>query len=210
MPTFAQQVQRVGLLPAISYTQKTNELWQVNFKAESRLQMYEEENQIKTDQSFGYLLSDASALISRKIGLQNMLSGGYLLRLESQRNAHRFIQQYIIIKNYSHFRMAHRVVSDQTLRENQWTFRARYRITGEWPLQGHSLDINEWYLKINHEYLHILSDNTYGLETRVVPLLGYVFKNREKLETGIDYRQSLLPRSNERTFWVSVTYYMNH
>lgn len=166
---FAQQTVQVGLLPAISFTKKTNELWQYNIKLESRQWLLQQENNKASDFRFEYVLTDLSLLVSRKIRLQNTLSAGYLHRREIDRSGHRFIQQYLILKKYDRFRVAHRVVTDQTLEEREWTFRARYRITGEWALQGNVIDKQEWYLKINHEYLNAFTSGKYNLEMRIVP-----------------------------------------
>jgi hypothetical protein len=206
--TNAQKIRTGGLLPAFSYTKKHNDLWRSNFKWESRQLFYNELDDQKTERSFEYVLSDFSYIISRKIGLQNTLSAGYLFRLEENRNAHRFIQQFTIVKNYERLRTAHRFVADQTLREENWTYRGRYRITVEWPLQGHTLDNKEWYLKVNNEYLNAFSNQQYELEMRFVPLLGYVFSNNQKIEMGLDYRQAFFSQINRKNLWLAFTYYV--
>lgn len=206
--TKAQDIRTGGLLPAFSYTKKHNDLWRSNFKWESRQLLYNDIEDQKTERSFEYVLSDFSFIISRKIRLQNTLSAGYLFRLEENRNAHRFIQQFTVVKNYERLRTAHRFVADQTLREENWTYRGRYRITVEWPLQGHTLDRNEWYLKVNNEYLNAISNQEYELEMRFIPLLGYLFSNDQKIEFGPDYRQSFFSPIDRRNLWLALTYYV--
>ena len=97
---------------------------------------------------------------------------------------------------------------DQTLREENWTYRGRYRITIEWPLQGHVLDRKEWYLKVNNEYLNAFSNQDYELEMRFIPLLGYLFANNQKIEMGIDYRQSFFSPIDRKNLWLAFTYYI--
>lgn len=47
-----------------------------------------------SDFKYGYLLTDYSAMVSRKIGLNNTLAGGYLVRVEDDAVEHRLIQQF--------------------------------------------------------------------------------------------------------------------
>ena len=75
--------------------------------------------------------------------------------LSEDETTHRFIQQYTIPRKLSGWRFAQRFASDQTITENSETeIRLRYRLTGEFPLNGQTVDTNELYVKINHEYVN--------------------------------------------------------
>lgn len=102
--------------------------------------------------------------------------------------------------------MAHRFALDQTESQNAPTkFRIRYRATLELPLSGTSIDPKEWYLKINNEYLNSFQNKEQSLEMRVVPLVGYKFSEKSKLETGVDYRRNdFLSDDPHPTYWVSL------
>jgi len=138
-----------------------------------------------------YLLTDLSLLVSRKVGLMHVISGGYLIRIREGELIHRSILQYVRIGRLGSLRDAHRLVADQTYAEAEKVLlRFRYRISLEIPMSGEELDRNEFYIKMNHEYLNAFQDGQYDLEIRMVPVAGYNFSDLNKMEMGVDYRLS--------------------
>jgi hypothetical protein len=157
-----------------------------------------------------FLLTDFALSVSRKTGLKNALAGGYLVRLREGQVFHRFIQQYTMVKRYETFRMANRLSSDQTFSSDEpWELRLRYRITAEIPLNGQSIDPGEFYLKLNNEYLNSWQEKEPDLEVRLVPLAGFVFRDNNKLEFGLDYRlSSFIDGSSRNSFWLNIGWYV--
>lgn len=208
---WAQSKYQVGLLPGLNINQKINKNWRLNYKAESRISGVEGRFSEPDKADAQYLLTDLSALASRKLGLNNTLAAGYLIRLEKNSVSHRAIQQYTLVTSYNAFRLAQRFSTDQTFSKNEATeFRLRYRLSFDIPLNGLEVDDREFYLKINNEYLNSLQEGTYGLEIRVVPALGYAFNDTNKMELGIDYRLSdFLNGPLENNFWVPLTWYLS-
>ena len=206
----AQGTYRAGVLPSVNFNYKLANQWSVNFKVESRQLFKTGTFEAEYNTNYRYVLTDYSLLAAKKIGLNSRLSGGYLLRYRDNEIIHRFIQQYTTVQRLTGYRLAHRLAMDQTFQSNEpIEFRLRYRLTGEFPLNGESADPREFYVKVNSEYLNALEDATYDLEVRLVPLLGYTFTPRHKLEIGLDYRiNNFVTGSGSHSFWTSINWYI--
>lgn len=199
-----------GLLPSININKRISEGWSQNFKVESRQVLIEGLFREKSEFDYHYVLTDFTAITSKKVGLNNAISAGYTLRLVDGEIVHRLIQQFTLTKRYTSMRLAHRFSTDQTFEPNtSMEFRVRYRLTTEFPLNGQSVDPKEFYVKINHEYLNQFQAKDYDLEVRLVPLLGYSFNDDNKLEGGLDYRlSSFLNDSSSSRFWLSINWFI--
>lgn len=208
---WAQGTYQAGLLPGLNINQKLDKNWRLNYKVESRLSGAEGRFSEPLKVEPMHVLTDVAALVSSKVGLNNTLAAGYLIRLEKNSVSHRTIQQYTVVRSYHAFRLAHRFSTDQTFSKAEAAeFRLRYRLSFDIPLNGQEVDDREFYLKINNEYLNALQGGTYGLEIRMVPSLGYAFNDANKVELGVDYRFSdFLSGPAENTFWLPITWYIS-
>jgi hypothetical protein len=185
----AQKQTEVGLLPSINYNQKLKKGWDINFKFESRHFVFEKNAFQKSDFAYTYNLSDFSFLVGKKTGLNSKLVIGALSRIETDSKTYRTIQQFIFKSKISSFSVAHRLATDQTFSADQFPeYRLRYRLNAEVPLSGQQVDVKEFYFKFNSEVLHSLQNNTYDLEFRAVPNIGYVTNKPQKIEFGLDNR----------------------
>jgi len=209
-PLPAQQLYLVGALPEVNVNMGLPRNYSLNFNVESRQLFATGEFGGNSTREYNYALTDLSLLVARKVGLNNKLAGGYLARIVDGRIIHRTIQQFSLISLFRGIRLGHRFVADQTFaRDLPTEVRLRYRITGEFPLSGESVDPGEFYIKVNHEYLNIFEDNSYNLELRLVPLMGYAFSDNNKLEYGLDYRLSrILDKFPAHRFWLSISWYV--
>jgi hypothetical protein len=212
----AQSFYRVGTMPAVNINYGINKGWALHLKTESRLLF--QSGQFGQDplRGFNYLLSDISLIVSKKTGLNTNLAGGYLVRILENQAIHRTIQQFSIVRQYNSFRLAHRFSADQSFNLNPnrefgfkyVEYRLRYRISAEFPLNGQSVDPREFYLKINNEYLYGWQNSDNDIEIRIVPLLGYNFVDKSKLEFGLDYRlDSFLNDALRNSFWLSMNWF---
>lgn len=208
MPCHSQENFQFGALPAFNLSYKINSNWRVISKVESRQQF--KGGSSLSDSNYQYLLTDFAAIISRRSGLQNRIAAGYLIRFRNSDVIHRSIQQFTLVSNVEAFRLAHRFSSDQTFSRNSSVeFRLRYRLTTEFPLSGENVDKNEFYLKINNEYLSAIQSGDHDLEIRLIPLLGYLFTDSNKLEMGLDYRLDGFLNDEARSrYWISVNWYL--
>lgn len=157
---------------------------------------------------YRYILSDFSSLISVKIRTGQTVNLGYLIRFRDSKIYHRTIQQYNFIQNANARRIGHRVALDQTFADRELPeFRIRYRVVFEIPLSGDKVDPTEFYLKMGNEYILAFQEESSDPEIRLIPLLGYEFSRKNKLEAGLDYRLSGLSRSEEKQhrLWLSLT-----
>jgi hypothetical protein len=207
---FAQGFFELGILPAVNFNKKFKNDWSLNSRIESRMLLQSGVIRGSVDKSFNYVLTDFSLIAAKKVGLNSRVAAGYLIRFEEGYIHHRFIQQYTIVQGFAGFRLAHRFVSDQTFSSIAAPeFRLRYRITAELPLNGESVDPGEFYVKINNEYLNSFQARVFDLEIRIVPLLGYDFTDKLRLETGLDYRvDSFLEKKTSHTYWMTVNFFM--
>lgn len=206
----AQNSVFIGALPALNINYKLSNKWSLNSKIETRQQLYKQSELGWVDRQNKYLLSDASLLIAKKMGFNTRVALGYLLRIEDNDFAHRFIQQIILLRRYSSFRLAHRFLCDQTFSSNEKTqVRLRYRNTIELPFNGKLLDEGEFYLKSGNELIISYQDKTYDLELRLIPLIGYNFFEFMKLESGIDYRiNSFINGSSKNNVWFNFNLFI--
>lgn len=206
----AQSTYRFGTLPSINFNKGLPNEWSVNFKAESRQSLVSGTFKGESVSDFDYLLTELSLLTSKKVGLNNKLAGGYLASLREGRTIHKLVQQFTVVRRYSNFRLGHRFASDQAFeKDSPVEIRLRYRVTGEFPLNGEAVDVREFYLKINNEYLNAFQDSEYDLELRLSPVFGYVFSDSNKFEFGAEYRvNSFLTGTARNNFWINLGWYL--
>lgn len=199
-----------GCLPAVNLNVKLKYDWTLNGKIESRQLFKSGDFGGENSTNYDYVLTDFSLLAAKKMALNARLSAGYLMRFEEGFITSRFIQQYTAVQLKNGYRFAHRFVSDQTFTPHEkMEFRLRYRLTAEIPLNGESVDHNEFYLKLNVECLNRFQGDMYDLEFRFIPLLGFDLKDECKVETGLDYRiNSLLINTTEQNFWWSLNFFI--
>lgn len=201
---------QAGWLPSINLNKKVSSKWKLNLKLESRQSLKAGVFGAENEVDYEYVLTDLAVVAARKIGLSSTLAGGYLARFREDKMIQRLIQQFAFVQRLSGLRLGHRIASDQTFELDEATeIRLRYRLTFEIPFNGESVDPNEFYLKINHEYLNSFQADEYDLEIRLVPVIGYKFLDKNKLEVGLDYRLSSLLNSPSRNrFWFSTSWYL--
>jgi len=206
----AQAQTRAGFLPSINYNHQINKMYEVNFKLESRHFVFDDNTSQSSNFKYKYSLSDVSALVGRKVGLNSKVVLGILTRIEPDAVSYRTIQQFIFQTKIENFRVAHRIATDQTFSSTESTvYRLRYRLSAEIPLSGIKVDVKEFYFKFNTEALNSIQDNEYGLELRVVPNIGYVINERHKIELGLGNRfASFLDNQTRFTSWITINWYL--
>lgn len=201
----AQSPLQFGAMPSVNINKKFQKDWTGNFKAESRLILYNEEFDYK------YSLTDLSLIASKRISPSASLGFGYLARIEDNTVKNRAIQQLSLVRRYTGWRLAHRIMADQTFEKDEDTeFRFRYRISAEFPLEGQTLDVGEFFLKANNEYLNSFQGGEYDLEIRTTLLLGYSISARNSLEAGADYRvDSFISNNTRNRLWFSINFFQS-
>lgn len=207
---FSQSNFQSGLLPSINLNKKLENDWSLNFKIESRQILKQGDLGEDNPFAYDYALTDYSFITAKKVGLYETLAAGYLIRIRDQKPTHRFIQQYVITKQYSGLRLSHRFVADETFDEGEsMELRLRYRISTLFALNGQTIDPKEFYLKVNHEYVNSFQDKDYDLEIRLIPFVGYVINKDQKFEFGLDYRiNSFLENETSNRYWLSLNWFI--
>ena len=184
--TYAQN--EIGLIPQINSDFKIGNKWRINSKLEGR-QIFFKNSFPKGFKQKKFNRLDVELMATKSVSPLQAWGGGYLIRRADNSFTHRFIQQYVITRRLPASRIAHRFRTDQTfVKDESVQLRLRYRLSWEKPLNGYELDPGEFYLKVNNEYLGILQDSKGDLEIRSLASLGYDISDKNKVETGVDYR----------------------
>ena len=120
------------------------------------------------------------------------------------------IQQFTHVNNRSRFNFAQRLSADQTFApDKDDSFRFRYRMSLLFPLSGDAIDVKEYYIKVNNEYVNRFRGGDYDLEIRLGPTIGHKFKDSNKLEVGLDYRiNSFFNGSPNHKFRFSLNWFL--
>ncbi len=208
---WSQGMYRAGILPQINMNMPLNKQWRLNTRLESR-QFFSEGrfgNMFKA--AYRYGLTDIALVASRSTGVNSSAGAGYLIRFEDRVMVHRFIQQYSHVKAYDLFRLGQRISTDQTIRSNEPVeFRLRYRISLERALNGKEVDPEEFYCRLNNEYLLSLQGGVSDLESRLLPALGYAVNDNNKFEAGLDYRLGdFVSGASDNQLWLLLSWYVN-
>mgnify|MGYP005849244377 CR=1 FL=1 len=207
----AQNTYQLGILPGLNINKSLKKNWWVNTRVESRQLFQRGEKRGTTEKAYNYVLTDWSVVAAKKVGLNARVAGGYLIRFEEGEVFHRFVQQYTVVQKLLGFRLAHRFLSDQTISKKEAAdIRLRYRITAEIPLNGKSVDVKEFYVRMNNEYVNSFQANEYDLEIRLVPLLGYVIARHFKIEGALDYRvNGFIQNKTRHSYWFALNLFVD-
>lgn len=204
-----QNSYRSGLLPTINLNQKLKQGWRINYQWQSRWILAEGLFSEPAETRWAYGLSDLSLVVSKKVQGNKGLAIGFLTRFVGDLQRFRLLQQYTSVERFPAFRLGHRIRADQTWGgEDATTLRLRYRLSLDVPLNGNTTNPNELYFKLNHEYLTALESKDLSMEIRMVPMLGLLLTDNNKLETGLDYRFDKVGAPKSRhSFWWAVNWY---
>ncbi len=171
--------------PSITYTHRLNDLWSVT----SQLAAFQSPDLLER--------VEGSVMGLRRISPRTSLGVGYLNRqitpLEDDTGVeHRFILQYGYQIPWGIHLISHRVRAEERIRESGNVHRFRYRISMRTPLQGERLDPGERYLLLQDEVLGSFSENPFTADNRISAHLGFLLKNRQRIEIGIQHRAERL------------------
>ena len=210
-PCLGQSTYESGALPTINFRYALNNGWNLNLRTQGRLRF---ESGIKDGpiiDSGSYLFTDAAFIVGKQVGVLNQVAIGYQWRISEDQLVHRTFQQFALISPPAQLRFAHRIMSDQFLGsaiKPRW--RLRYRLTGIIALNGESIDLHEFYLRLNTEYISSVRSGQHRSEIRAVPLVGYVINTKNKLELGFDYRVNGIFASDKRYgYWLGMNWFVN-
>jgi hypothetical protein len=196
-----------GLMPDMTLSYKLSENYSIVHKVESRYSGFEtDRDQFDID----FERMDFQNFVERKIGLFSKFSIGYQFRINNlDKNEHRLIQQITWSDNLRSFRLGHRIRTDQTFSDtNLPEFRFRYRSKIQLPLQGQKIDQGEYYLSLSDEILFSYLSPDWDFENRVVAKLGFYINDKNKVETGLDWRlDGLLLNNPEHQLWFVMSWY---
>jgi uncharacterized protein DUF2490 len=207
----AQENYRAGTLTQVNVNFSLPKNFKLNTKLESRQIFSEKETSKLRSNRVRYERTDAHMILTKKVSADNTFGGGYLIRLEEGKFAHRLIQQFNSVRKLDVASLAHRIVLDETFQKNEPVeIRLRYRLGLEKALNGRSVDPREFYLKVNNEYLGIFSKPNTDLEIRASAALGYNATDDNKIELGLEYRvNEFYTAAKAQQFWITIAWYLS-
>lgn len=199
----------LGVVPELSLSYKFG-YYKLSSKVESFQGFYEKINSNET-WNYAYEQTDMQLFVGRSLNPFSSLALGYQYGIGSgDKNTHRIIQQYAYAITPGAIKWAHRIRADQTFyQDDPMKFRFRYRFSFELPLQGQSVDYNEFYFVSTNELLYALQDSKQEYEYRLAFLSGYFFGNNNKLQFGAEYRVKATDSSNKQNVWIRLRYIFN-
>jgi hypothetical protein len=208
---YSQKNYRAGTIPQSNINFPVAKKFKLNTKLESRQIFFEQEPGHDKSNNIRYERTDLSVILTRKISADNTIGGGYLVRLEDGKFSHRLIQQFNHVKSYETIRLAHRIVLDETFSsEDPTEIRLRYRLGLERALSGRKIDVREYYLKVNNEYLGIFSSGDPDLEIRASAAVGYNATDDNKVEVGFEYRVNEFNSAvKAQQFWLTIGWFLS-
>lgn len=120
-----------------------------------------------------------------------------------KQNELRLTQQYNFTFNPRIVRYGHRFRSEQRITSDLTIYRFRYRFTLDLPLQGEQLDIGETYFIGNLEtLLSIAKSNLPEYDQRFTVNIGWLLKEKTKLQTGVEYRFEDYTHTTSSVFFI--------
>jgi hypothetical protein len=208
---FCQDNYRAGSLTQLNINTKVTKALKLNTKLESRQIFSEKEIDTPARNRFRYERTDLTLLLTTKLSADNTIGGGYLIRLEDKIYSHRLIQQFNNVRSLDWLSMAHRIVTDETFSSDAPAeFRVRYRLGLEKPLNGLHLDPDEFYAKVNNEYLGMWSDGKADMEIRALLTIGYNTSSENKVELGMEYRVNEFAKETKaQQFWINLGWFFS-
>ena len=198
-----------GILPVINTSFKLQNDWKMNAKLEGRQLLKQHPFPAdKNDKVFERL--DLEVVANKALNSSNDVGFGYLIRREDGKFLHRFIQQYAYTQKLYSSKLSHRFRTDETLEQDEaLQLRLRYRASWEKPLSGLQVDPEEFYLKLNNEYLGILQDSKGNMEIRGLAVVGYTIGKANRIETGADYRMEEVFTKLKHKLFLNIGFYHN-
>lgn len=176
--------------PKLAFSADISERWSYNLQAGG---LHFMENFSRPTQAQQTERVDARAFLSYSFFRKRKLSVGYMYRKtqpfeENPGYEHRLTALYSF-QNYAQaWRLGHRFMAEQRWRSSSNQLRMRYRFSGDVPLQGQKLDVNEFYFLASNEVVLAADSESFSLENRFISLLGRQMSQHIKLEIGAEYR----------------------
>lgn len=196
-----------GFLPDLTLSYKANEVFKIVHKVESRYPSFDTDSETL---KVNFERLDFQNFVERKVGLFSKISVGYQFRINyKDNNEHRLIQQIAWSDFLRGYRLGHRFRTDQTFSLGSLPeFRFRYRLKVQLPLQGQELDKGEYYISLSDEVLWSYQSPNRDFENRVVAKIGLYINDKNKIETGLDWRADGFFINNvEHQLWFALSWY---
>jgi hypothetical protein len=211
--TFSQNLTFYGLLPAINQTGRISKKWNYNFFVSTTIDAFDEK--IK---GVEYPATDLQLYIQPSIIYVHSpnlnFAGSYTYQRNNPFNGnfvneHRLWQQVIFSLPVSKGRLTHRFRFEERFIENRATneyplsTRARYQIGFNMPLQGRTLEKNEFYFNTYNEFYFSLTgakNATYS-ENWTYAGFGYDMGKIGRLELGYLFQTLVRNQAQDLRFF---------
>lgn len=201
----------MGVVPEIALSYKINDKFKVNTKVESFNAVLSNADSESIKWGYAHRSTDFHIFLSYRINPFQSVAVGYLYGIEfDDLSSHRITQQYNLIQRTNKVLLNHRFRIDQTFYYDEpWRLRIRYRVSIKIPLLGRTIDVGEPYLLTSDEILYGWQAGSNGFQNRLVFWSGYYFRNKNKLQAGLEYRLSFAEIITANTLWLRVSWFIN-
>jgi hypothetical protein len=208
---WGQDRRSFGLLPEVTLTRAFSENWSVIGSVETMQRIGQGDDWSDFESEYNWLRTDITGVVSMQINPLWKVAAGYMNRIQAEALSHRTLQQVAYLQRLPVGRLGHRLRTDQTFRDSEkMELRVRYRLSGEWPLNGQSINPGEWYIIGSLETVWSLQGGASGWEQRGVSSLGYYINKVHKIELGIDVRMDEWGAHRGRhRLWGTINYFVN-
>lgn len=194
---------RSDVVPEVALSFKISDRLKISTKVEMFNQVF--------NNTIGYTYSgiESQYFLAYKMNPFLSMAGGYQLISKPEHVFnHRYIQQIAMVQKYMALKIGHRFRTDQTLKGEKVDFRIRYRLSAEIPLQGHQLDVQEFFSAFSLEPLILAAHKEGFIEGRMLAVFGYRSSIKSKIQTAFEYRhRANINKTLEQRFIYRISFY---
>ncbi|NNE30461.1 MAG: DUF2490 domain-containing protein [Saprospiraceae bacterium] len=207
----AQSSNELGLMSYVNVNKKFEKDWNLNLKIGNRQSLVRDLFGEYPQRGLENIRTDFSLFATQSIIFNQRIALGYITIIGDGETQHRLIQQYALVSKFDDFSLSQRVSVNQIWKKDEdLRFRLRYRIASSIPLNGQTINPSEFYLKVSNEFVNSWQGDTYDLEIRLAPFVGYGISKMHKVEIGLDYRiNSFLVDSPTNRLWINLNWYVS-
>lgn len=196
----AQTPVNIKIEPQVSLSWKLNNRWDINGKLSGMQYAFSvpmKESRNGLFEKYETQLFSNYQLFGRK-----KASLGYVFRqsdpFEKAIDIENRLTAQFAIWSYAHkVRIAHRFRAEQRFKDTGFSERIRYRLSTDFPINGRELDEGEAYFVASNESLLEIDQKTTGYENRLNAGIGWLLKNKQKIQFLPGYRIGHLGSNNE-------------
>jgi hypothetical protein len=173
--------------PKISYSWSSSERLAIS----ANLEMFNSLSDLDNIAAISYI--EPQFTFSYAFAEQTKAGGGYYYRhstpfVDGYQYEHRLLEQISFTYALGGHSLKHRARLEQRIRSSSYQNRLRYRVQTKLPFRKQQAGSAESYLSLSEELMTAFNKYAADAENRFYVGLGWLLKNNQKLELGVEYR----------------------